>query len=330
MHRSLLAAAGAAGACTALCLPASAAHADGTAPDQTQVVAGLPSADSDTYVSYFGCVDLFHADTRGPAITIVVDPAAPAGQRSTDITLPGTGTAAGQVSIFDSVAAATQQFSIKAPEGGAGVAWVWYVAPGLDPGQAWAGRADLQAGPGWQRVAPDAASYAWHRVDATTGEVVEDAGSATIHDFTAVHGDGPGYVLGGFGCDGHGFALDALTAGDPGAVTTYDLEGIPVTTTISASALRLQAGDPVTLTGATVDAQQHPMGPALVLQQRPVGGPDFTDVGAPVAPNAEGRSAATVVPETTTDYRWYFPGAGYADAGWSDTIRVVVAGDTAK
>ena len=295
--------------------------------DDTVVVAGTAFPTPSTYLTYFGCTDLYHADTRGPDVLTYLDAAAPAGRRATALRMPGGGTASGPVSLVGSVAAATSALSVTAPEGGSGVAWVWYAAGDLQPGQVWAGRADLQAGAGgWQRVTPSAATYTWTRYDAASGSVVEQPGSATIADFTAVHGDGPGYLLAGFGCDGHEFSVDAISVGPPGAVRTFDLEGLPVTTSMSASALKAAPGEQVTLTGATTDNRQRLMGAPLVLEQRPVGAADFSAVGPPVAAGPDGRSSIAVTPDRTTDYRWFLPESGYADAGYSSTVRVVVPG----
>ena len=87
-----------------------------------------------------------------------------------------------------------------------------------------------RVGAGWQyrrrrrrRRTPGSCCRRRHR-----RRVVDAGGSATIAGFTAEHGDGPGYLLAGLGCDGEEFSIDALRFGSPGAVTTYDLEGITV------------------------------------------------------------------------------------------------------
>ena len=90
-------------------LPLSAAHAD-----ETVVVPGTAFPSSSTYLTYFGCVDLFHADTRGPVVRVTRDDAAPLGSRATDLELPGAGTAAGSVSLVDSIADATSSMAVRA------------------------------------------------------------------------------------------------------------------------------------------------------------------------------------------------------------------------
>lgn len=297
-----------------------AAHADGTV-----VVPGTTFPTSSTYLTYFGCVDLFHADTRGPLVRVTRDAAAPMGRRATGLELPGTGTAAGPVSLVASVADATSAMAVRAAAGSTGVAHVWYVAPGMAPGEVWAGRADLTATTdGWQQIDAAAASYDWSRVEAATGAVLERAGVAGIDDFTAEHGDGPGYLLAGLGCDGRAFAVDALRVGTSGAVTTYDLEGSAVSTSITASRERISRGGEVTLLATSVDAAGQPMGAALVLEARPEGAAGFRPVTDAVLAGPDGNVTTTVSPQVTTDYRWFFAERAYADAHWSPAVSVVV------
>lgn len=291
--------------------------------DDTVVVPGLSFPSSDTYLTWFGCQDLYHADTRGPQVRIGGnDEAVPAGRRAFGLRMPAAGTAAGPVHQVTSVAGTTvAEFSARAESGGAGVAWVWYVAPGIQPGQAWAGRADLATGPVWAPVDTTTATYTWTLYDAATGAVAEDGGSHTVTDFTATHGDGPGYLLAGFGCDGAPFSLDALRYGAPGSVTTYDLEGIPVTTSIAAGERR-PSGE-VLISGVTTGPGGVPMGSTLVLEERPIGAVEFTPVES-VPPAPDGSVSLEINPPQTTDYRWYLPETGYADAGYSQVVRVEV------
>ena len=293
--------------------------------DDTVVVPGLAFPSSDTYLTYFGCTDLYHADTRSPQVRISRDGAVPAGQRSFGLRMPGSGTASGPVRRVDSVAGSSVAgFAARSDQGGAGVAYVWYVAPDLLPGQAWSGRATLQVGPVWQYVDAGAATYTWTRYHAATGEVVEDGGTSTIADFTSAHGDGPGYLLAGFGCDGQPFSLDALRFGSPGNVTTYDLEGIAVSTTMRSSHGVLPPNGEVTLSGVTLDTGGVPIGSALVLEARPDGHKVFAPVGGTTYSGPDGTVSAVVAPEVTTEYRWYLPDTGLANAGWSQPVRVVV------
>jgi hypothetical protein len=293
--------------------------------DDSVVVPGTRFPATGTYLTYFGCVDLFHVDQRGPEALLRRDDAAPLGRRAVDLTLPGTGTAAGSVSMVTSIASAVSSLSVRATAGTAGVAYTWYLAPDMGPGEVWSGRADLTAGSeGWQQVDATGATYTWTRYDAATGGVLEDGGAATIDAFTSEHGDGPGYLLTGFGCDGRTFGVDAIRAGLPGSVTTYDLEGWSVSTSIAADRQEVTTGQSVTLTGRSVDASGAPMGAVLELQARPKGAREFTTVAETVVASPDGTVTATVTPDVTTEYRWFFAERGYADEHVSPVTRVVV------
>ncbi len=301
-------------------LVAAPAHAD-----DSVVVPGTRFPGTGTYLTYFGCVDLFHVDQRGPEALLKRDDAAPLGRRAVDLTLPGTGTAAGSVSMFTSIASAVSSLSVRAAAGTGGVAYTWYLAPDMGPGEVWSGRAQLTAGSeGWQQVDATVATYTWTRYDAATGAVLGDGGAATIDAFTAEHGDGPGYVLTGFGCDGRTFGVDAIRTGVPGSVTTYDLEGWSVSTSIAANHRQVTTGQTVTLTGRSVDAANQSMGAVLELQARPQGAAGFRTVAETVVAAADGTVTATVTPDVTTEYRWYFAERGYADEHVSPVTRIVV------
>jgi hypothetical protein len=303
----------------ALCLPSSPASAD-----ETITVPGLAFPSSDTYLTYFGCADLFNRPAAAPALKIDQLEATPTGVRGFGLMMPGAGTASGPVSLVDSVAATTVAgFSARADAGSTGVAYVWYVAPGIEEGQVWAGRTDLAVGPQWQYVDAAAATYTWTLYDAASGKQVRPGGSNTITGFTAENGDGPGYLLSGLGCDGGEFVIDALRFGSPGNVTTYDLEGITVTTSIAASTTSVRSGRPATLTGASVDIAGVPVGAPLVLQAR-TAGTMFRPVGAPVAAAPGGAVSVKVKPTKTTTYRWSMPATGYADGGFSAPVTVRV------
>jgi hypothetical protein len=296
-----------------------AAHADATV-----VVPGTAFPSSSTYLTYFGCADLYHADARGPEVRVSLDDGAPMGERATALALPGTGTASGPVSLVGSVATATSRLSVNSAGGASGVAYVWYVSSELDAGQVWAGRADLATGAGWQQVDAAAASYRWTKYDTGTGRALKSLGAATIKAFSAAHGDGPGYLLSGFGCDGQAFEVDALQVGTPGSVVTYDLEGWAVSTSISASRRAITAGQQLQLTGTSVDPSGRTMGAELRLEARAKGAAEFAPVGGAVAAGSAGNVVTTVSPDVTTDYRWVFPETGYADSHVSPAVRVVV------
>jgi hypothetical protein len=304
-----------------LCAPMAPSHAD-----DTVVVPGLAFPTSDTYLTYFGCSDLLGAPAAAPRVRIGEVAAAPAGLRSFGLLMPAAGTASGPVSLVDSVASTTVAgFSARADLGTTGVAYVWYATRGIAEGQAWAGRAEFSVGPAWQYVDAAAATYSWTLYDVGSGKVVEDGGSATVADFTKAYGDGPGYLLAGLGCDGGEFVMDALRFGSPGAVTTYDLEGITVSTSISASAPSVTRGRKVTLSGTSVDIAGVPVGAPLVLQARPAGSGVFRPVGDPVAAALGGTVSVKVAPDRTTSYRWVMPPTGYADGGFSAPVTVRVS-----
>jgi hypothetical protein len=305
----------------ALCLPLSPASAD-----DTVLVPGLAFPSSDTYLTYFGCTDLFHVPAAAPRVRIGQVDATPTGLRSFGLLMPGVATASGPVTRVDSVAGTTVAgFSARADLGTTGVAYVWYVAPGIKRGQVWAGRADLAVGPSWQYVDAAAASYTWTLYDVDNGQAVEPGGSASIAAFTAEHGDGPGYLLSGLGCDGAEFVIDALRFGSPGSVTTYDLEGITVTTTIAASATTVRRGRMVKLTGASLDMAGVPVGAPLLLQSKPAGTRVFRPaVRGPIDAAPGGMVSVRLAPDKTTAYRWFMPATGYADANFSAPITVRV------
>lgn len=302
---------------------AAPAHAD-----DTVVVAGTSFPGTGTYLTYFGCTDLYHADTRGPQVRVTRDSAAPSGKRATTLDMPGEGTASGPVSLVESVGEATSSLAVKAGAGSRGVAYVWYVSSELSDGEVWAGRAVLTAaGTGWQRVDATAPTYQWTRLDAATGKVVARSGSATIDAFTDDHGDGPGYLLSGFGCDGAPFAVDGLQVGSAGAVTTFDLEGWDVATSITVSDETVAAGQEVEVRGRSEDAKGRAMGAPLQLEARPDGETEFLPVGEPVAAKPSGTVVTTVTPQVTTSYRWVFAETGYADGHQSPEVLVEVDPD---
>lgn len=292
--------------------------------DETVVVPGtdLPST-TGTSLTYFGCVDLFNVGT-GPSAMLRKDPGSPLGTRVVDLTLPGQETAAGSARLFESVASAVSTLSVRGGDAGSrGVAYVWYVAPNMPRGHVWYGQASLSAGNGWQQVDATAATFTWTRYDARSGAVRGTGGSASIDAFTAKHGDGPGYILAGFGCNGGTFGVDAIRTGLPGSVTTFDLEGWQVFTSIKPPTARVRAGEQITITGVSWGLGRA-MRATLELQAKPAGAADWQTVEEAVVANADGTVTATVTPEVTTEYRWFFAERSYADAHYSEVTRVEV------
>lgn len=289
--------------------------------DDTVVVAGTSFPAGTTHASYFSCQDLYQP-AAVPGVGLTLEEVAQ-GRRAVALSPSSTGSAAGPVAVVPSIANAEMGFEVRSAEGGSGVAWAWLATGSTPAGQVWAGRADLTAAPGaWQYVDASAATFHWQLLDHATGAVLEDGGASTVTDFTAIHGDGPAYLLGGFGCDGHAFDLDGIRAGAPGALTTYDLEGIPVQTSITQDSTAVQLGQEVRIDGSTVDSAQTPVGTPLRLQQR-LPGQDFTDIGD-YASGPDGLVSATLSPETSADYRWWRPESDLSDGGWSPVIHVEV------
>ena len=87
-----------------LALGASLAASPASA-DQTVVVPGLTFPPGDTYVTTFGCADLYHGADATPLVRLGDLDASPAGRRSAGVLPPSAGSATGPVTRVDSVAA---------------------------------------------------------------------------------------------------------------------------------------------------------------------------------------------------------------------------------
>jgi hypothetical protein len=139
---------------------------------------------------------------------------------------------------------------------------------------------------------------------------------STVADFVAAHGgDGPGLYTIGFGCDGTPFSMDQLRVGAPGAVTTYDLEGLR--TVVSISRHRVDADDAadadadgdgdgeVTITGRLRTETGDPIPHATMILERR--NPD-SRFWKPVlvAEVRNGGVSATVPADERAFYRWRF------------------------
>lgn len=320
------AAVGAAAALT-LGLPA-VAHAD-----RTVVVHGTDFPDMWAQLAYVGCDDLFVRDDQTLAPTIGLGPnKAPSGARSLGYDLAG-GTAIGSQHLVTSVVGNnTATLSVFAPSGTTGRAVVGYQAP-VDSGTAvmWFGVAAISAPAGqWTTVAATPRSYAWTKYDMSTRAVLESTpGEVPVGEFVTGHGgDGPGLYALTFGCDGAPFSMDAMRIGRPGAVTTYDLEGLDTWLSIDASDRIVKPGQPVTLRGDLHTSNGHPIDHATVILERhdPLTGRweniRVVDVGArgPVA---------QIEPTRTAYYRWRFVDRPLAEGATSAPFVVAVldAGD---
>ncbi|MBA3780991.1 MAG: hypothetical protein H0X12_03950 [Nocardioides sp.] len=290
--------------------PASAADA--------RVVPGSTQLDDQTFLTYVPCAGFFASGTTVPGLRINRGhDGAPLGRRSFGLAMAGAGTAAGVVHQTTSMDLLGDVSMAVNPDGAtSGVSYVWYISPDLPAGQAWLGRADLAAAPGWQRVDVSAASFTWQAHDLATRQPLGDSSGALLRDFVAAHGDGPGYVVSGFGCDGTSFNIDNLTYGQ----STYDLEGFTATTSIAAEAAT--PGRPVTLRGWSERDSSRRLGDPLILEQRVAGTADWKPVGGPTFSDPDAIVRATVDPDVATYYRWRMADSEYADANVSDGVLV--------
>ena len=122
--------------------------------------------------------------------------------RSFGLVPSGTGTASGPTISFLSLAALGAGVDVRAESGTTGASYIWVTALDAPAGYAWRGRAALTVSPAtWQHVDTATLPHEWQLVDLTTGlTMAVEAG--TPAEFAARHGDGAGYVVTGFGCDG--------------------------------------------------------------------------------------------------------------------------------
>jgi hypothetical protein len=294
----------------------SPAHAAGG----SQTVAGPATGDPDVYLTYVGCADLLGA-AAAPASRINLGPyAAPLGRRSLGLVPSAAGSAAGPYSTFGSLAGLDASVAVAATGGSTGVSWVMAVTRQSPAGTAWRGRAAVSAPAGsWTTVSSAALTYDWALVDLASGATVDRVGSATPAQFVAQHGDGSGFAVTGFGCDGKAFNLDAVRASG----STFDFEGVSLTTTVAAGRQRVEAGQEVELTGRVTDGSGRVTGDPLVLESRAPGG-QWSAVGKPVLAGRDGVARVVVPVAETTEFRWHRPQGQYADEGWSDTVTVTV------
>lgn len=297
------------------------ASAHGLGADGVSVLSGAGSPAEGMFVTYVGC-DAFFGPAAAPLTRLNLGPgAAPMGRRSFGLVPPTAGTAAGPTVSFDALSSAGLAVAVHATAGTTGAAYIWTITADTPPGQAWLGRAGLAVAPGaWQRVEAATTSYDWQLVDLATAQPVGPVTPATPGDFVAAHGDGAGYAVTGFGCDGRAFNIDAVQ----GAGRTWDFEGTTLTTTLSLGADPVPAGREVVLTGTVTDPGGRVTGDPLQLQARPPGAAQWRDVGGLVLGDRDGVSRATVAPTATTEYRWLRPESEYADAGESAPATVTV------
>lgn len=297
-----------------MCGPLPAAHAGSSA----EVVHGAGSAGDQMFLTYLPCGSFF-GDAAAPGLRINLGPgAAPLGRRSFGLVPGGAGTASGPFVALGSMARQSATVAVNAAGGTTGASYTWISTSDAPFGQAWSGRADLNVAGGWHEVDSSALTYTWTRYNLITGQPVDDGGRSTIAEFTAAHGDGPGYVVLGFGCDGQAFNVDAVSGGG----RTYDFEGIDVTTSISASDVSVAAGGKAVVRGSVRDLSGRITGDPLVLQSRAPGTDAWQTVEDYVLAGTDGVARAQVVVNETMEYRWFRPESQYADAGASDAVVI--------
>ena len=292
------------------------AHADGAS-----TLTGPSTGDPDVFLTYVGCGDLFGA-ASAPASRLNLGPyTAPLGRRSLGLVPRAAGTASGPFTRFGSLAAFDATVSVASTTGSQGVAYVMSITPDNVPGTAWQGRAPLSAPAGsWTTVSAAALSYDWTLVDLATLSPLTEPEAATTAAFAAAHGDGPGFAVTGFGCDGTSFNLDAIRASG----STFDFEGTHLTTAAAVDRKTAGAGQQVTVTGRVTDPSGRVTGDPLVLESRAPGG-EWTSTGTTVVGDAAGVARVDVPVTGTTEFRWHRPESQYADEGWSDPVTVTVA-----
>jgi hypothetical protein len=317
MHvRSLLAAV----AATALTTTLGASPA---AAGETRTLSGPATGDANAYLTFVRCDSLFGSPAAtAPRSRINLGPySAPLGRRSLGLVPTAPGSAAGPYTSFGSLTGLDASLSVAATGGSQGVSWVVTVTPTSPRGTAWVGRAAVSVPAGsWNQVESSAHTYEWTLVDLASGAVLDRTAAGTPAAFAAAHGDGPGFAVTGFGCDGRPFNLDAVRASG----TTFDFEGVDLRTSVDVDAQEVRAGEKVTVTGSVTDAADRLTGDPLVLQTRVPGGA-WTSAEAPVLAERDGVTRTAVQLEETTELRWHRPESQYADEGWSDTVTVTVA-----
>jgi hypothetical protein len=313
--------------CTTMALVASATTlaALGAAPAQAAEgadrLSGPGTGDPDVFLTYVGCDHLFGA-AQPPQSRLNLGPyTSPMGRRSLGLVPPAAGTASGPFTRFDSLAALDASVAVASTSGSRGVSYVMAITPDNVPGTAWRGRAPLSAPAGsWTTVSTAATKYDWTLVDLGTMAPLGASETGTPADFAAAHGDGAGFAVTGFGCDGSSFNLDAVS----GAGRTFDWEGTTLATGIAVDQTSVDAGQSVSLTGRVTDPGGRVTGDALVLESRRPGGA-WAPVGDLVMSGPGGLSRVDVPVTETTEFRWYRPESQYADEGWSHPVTVTVA-----
>jgi len=291
------------------------------AADGTHRLSGPGTGDPDVFLTYVGCDNVFGA-AQPPQSRLNLGPyTAPLGRRSLGLVPQAPGTASGPFTRFDSLASFDSTVAVASTSGSRGVSYVMSITPDNLPGTAWRGRAALSAPPGsWTTVSTAATTYDWTLVDLATLAPLGATETATTAAFAAAHGDGAGFSIVGFGCDGSPFNIDQVR----GSGSTFDFEGTTLATAVDVDRTSVDAGQSVTLTGRVTDPGGRVTGDPLVLESRRPGG-EWAAVGD-LALGGPGGQVRVDVPLTeTTEFRWHRPESQYADEGWSEPVTVTVA-----
>jgi hypothetical protein len=298
------------------------AQADDTAvaPGGVTTMTGPGSALDGMYLTYVGC-DVIDGATNAPGTRINRGPGvAPLGSRSFGLVPSAPGTASGPTISFLSLGTLGAAVDVRAESGTTGVSYIWTTALDAPAGHSWRGRAALSVPPAtWQHVDVANVPFDWQMIDLTTGMAMA-VETSTPAEFAVRHGDGAGFVVTGFGCDGNAFNLDAVT----GNGREWDFEGLSLSTSLTTSARELVAGEQLSLGGSVTDPSGRVTGDPLILQSRVPGAAEWTDVSPLTYMGPDGFSRAIVTATETQEYRWLRPESEYADAGTSDTVLVTV------
>ena len=307
-------------AATTLTLTVGTTAVSSAAASGSRTLSGPATGDAEVYLTYVGCADLL-GSAAAPSSRINLGPyAAPIGRRSLGLVPTGAGSASGPYASFSSLSRLDASVAAAATGGSSGVSWVMAVTRKSPTGTAWRGRATVSVPAGsWTTVSTAALTYDWELVDLASGATVDKLGSATPAKFAADHGDGYGFAVTGFGCDGKAFNLDAVRASG----STFDFEGVSLSMTIAADKKKASPDEEVQLTGRVTDGSGRVTGDPLVLESRAPGGA-WAPVGNPVYASRDGVAQVAVRVTETTEFRWHRLESQYADEGWSDVVTVTV------
>lgn len=279
--------------------------------DDTVTVQGTAFPDpARAALSLVGCADLYQRTDEQLVPTIGRDPGPPpAGTRSLGWDLAGGNAVGALFPTASMLGTTTASLAVDAAGRARGVAYAGYQEP-ADAGTTllWLGRSELVTpGGAWQTIEAATRSYTWTKYDMATHQPVSPGPGVptTVPAFAAAHGgDGPGVYTIGFGCDGTPFSMDQLRVGPPGEVTTYDVEALRTSVTISTTRGPGRGG-PVTVEGLLRTGTGDPVPNATMILERRL--PDSARWRPVLVADVEhGRALATVPGDERASYRWRF------------------------